>query len=60
MKAYLQGGIVVALPQLLTWRYFPQSPKYLYIQKRDEKGALESILFYHGTTEYAGRHEYDF
>ena len=49
-----QVGIVLALPQLLAWRYFPSTPKRQYLVAQDKKKALKSMQFYHGTTERAG------
>ncbi|CAM6001211.1 unnamed protein product [Sphagnum balticum] len=54
-SSVLQVAIVAALPQLLTWQYFPSPPKYLYLEKHDEKRALASIEYYHGVTNYASR-----
>jgi MFS family permease len=49
-----QAAIPLALPQMLTFRYFPASPKFLYLVRKSRTRALEAIRFYHGKKADAG------
>ena len=50
-------GVVLTLPQLLSWRYFPRSPKYLYIHEAKPVEALKSLKWYRGEDVNSGREE---
>ena len=45
-----------ALPQMITFRYFPASPKFLYIVRKSRPRALQAIRFYHGKKADAGNY----
>ena len=54
---FVQAALPLCIPQLLTWRYFPASPKFLYIVRADRERALKSVRFYHGSKAKPGAHE---
>lgn len=45
---------MLTLPQLVSWLYFPDPPRHLYIMKKNKFESLRALQFYHGTTEHAG------
>ena len=47
-SSLFQVGLLLCVPQLTLYRCFPESPKFLSIQKRRNDMAYEAIRWFHG------------
>lgn len=52
MLPYLLGlGVIPAVLQIIFSPFFPETPKYLLLTKKDEEKARQSVLYYYGKDE---------